>query len=364
MSTVEVLLLLCSLACVAAFWLVPGGQNAVVAVTAVSLLFVAPLTFGWLVGSVILTPLVMRLGQKLGLRGLTVLCWSAIYAGIFLAARETESTSVRGVVLIGGAYFTLRHIHVMMEWWLGRLQIPKLGAYARYHLFLPVLASGPIHRLPHFERQCERRRFSAEEFYLGAERALFGLVRAVAIGGFLFTELHNALIPGLEGITPFFSKWILSALDWVQLYIRFSGLTDIALGFSLMMGLRLEENFNRPWMARNLTDFWTRWHMTLSHWCRDYIYVPIAAHFRAPAAGVVAAMLVIGLWHDTSVYYIFWSFWQAIGIIATHLYARVGDCVRFGTFPDRMKSILGPVAVLAWLSATRPVFDMLQEVLG
>lgn len=365
MSTVEAVLLLCSLLSVAAFWVTPRGrgQDAVAAVTASALLFVAPLTFGWLIGTVVLTPLVMRWGEKFDRRGFTVLVWSAIYAGVFLTARELDSMSVHTVTLVGGAYFTLRHIHVMMEWWYGGLAIPSIGAYARYHLLLPVLAAGPIHRLPNFQRQCERRRWSAEEFFSGAERTLFGLVLAVVVGGYLLTELHNTILPHLEGMAPFLSSWILSAYGWIQLYVRFSGLTDIALGLCLMMGLRLEENFNRPWTSRNLIEFWTRWHMTLSHWCRDYAYVPIAAHFRAPAIGVAAAMLVIGLWHDTSAYYIFWSFWQSFGIILTHLYLQSEDPFRFGRLPDALKKVLGPVAVLAWLSASNPMFDVLQEVL-
>ena len=78
------------------------------------------------------------------------------------------------------------------------------------------------------------------------------------------------------------------------MFFSFAGLTSLALGLSLMMGLKLEENFNRPWAAKNLIDFWSRWHMTLSNWCRDYVFYPVTAITRLPVVGLLLAMLAMG----------------------------------------------------------------------
>ena len=94
-----------------------------------------------------------------------------------------------------------------------------------------------------------------------------------------------------------------SAADWVQIYFIFGGFGALALGLALMMGLVVEENFDRPWAARNLIEFWTGWHITLSLWCRDYVFQVVTAFSRSPLLGLTAAMTAIGLWHEVSVYY-------------------------------------------------------------
>jgi alginate O-acetyltransferase complex protein AlgI len=152
-----------------------------------------------------------------------------------------------------------------------------------------------------------------------------------------------------------FKLWLASAIDWLYIYATFAGLTGIALGFCLMMGLRLEENFNRPWLARDLVQFWTRWHMTLSHWCRDYVYQPVAMWLKSPLIGIFCAMLVLGLWHGTSWYYVLWGPYQAIGIALSHGYARSNDPLRLGRLPEAVKAMLAPLAILAWVSSARPV---------
>lgn len=364
MGAVEVWLTAGSLIAVAVFWLVPAaaGQNAVAAITAVFLACAAPASALWLVGSIMATPSIMRLGEAFRLRGLTTALWSATLAALLVGSRAFVDTTSSALPLIGGAYFTLRHIHVLVEWWLGRVQIPGLAAYARYHLFLPVMLVGPIHRMPHFERQCARRRWSPDDFYAGAERALFSLTVAVVVGGFAFVHVREAAQAAIAGLQPFLQDWALSMLDWVRLYIQFAGYTGLALGLSLMMGLRLEENFAQPWRARNLVDFWSRWHMTLSHWCRDYVYAPIAAAFRAPVLGAFAAMLVLGLWHETSVYYVLWALWQATGIVVTQAYLKSRDPLGLRRLPAAISAVAGPLATLAWLSGARPVIERALEV--
>lgn len=353
-------ILAAGLACVAIFWALPRrlAQSGVAAVTLLALLLLYPGTAVYLLVSIVAVHRLMVWGDHIGTRGIAALCTSMALGVAFLFLRGLPGMFDELFPLLGAAYFTLRHIHVLAEWGWGRMSVPSLPALLQYHLLLPVLASGPIHRLPHFTRACQRRRWSAEEFFTGAERVLLGAGLVMVVGDFMLGWRFDALVAKL-GATGFSGIWIGSAVDWVRLYVYFSGFTDIALGLCLMMGLTLEENFNQPWRARTLVEFWMRWHMTLSHWCRDYVYVPVAAAARSPVVGVTAALLVLGIWHQTSVYYVAWAVWQTTGIVLTHGYRRLGDPLRLRRWPPVVVAILSPAVLLAWLSGARPVIAML-----
>jgi alginate O-acetyltransferase complex protein AlgI len=142
------------------------------------------------------------------------------------------------------------------------------------------------------------------------------------------------------------------------MYFSFAGLTSLALGLSLMMGFKLEENFNRPWAARNLVDFWSRWHMTLSNWCRDYVFYPFTAVTRLPIVGLVLAMLAMGLWHASSAYYVLWAIWQSLGIFVTHMVLRLPG----GSLHRNTKLLIGTTSVFVWLTLTKPVVLQLLDL--
>lgn len=327
-------------------WLVPRrlAFDGVAAWTAVALGLLSPATLLWLLAIAIGLPFALRGGG--GGRGprAVVIC-------VVLVAGLVVSRGLPGWAWIGGAFFTLRALHVVLDWWMGRMEAPGLRDSLRYFLFMPVIAAGPVNRLPHFQHQLRRRRWDGEMFATGAERLLRGLVLFYVVSGYVMHEVQ-AGPDSWGGDTPGFATiWAVSAVSWVDLYFAFAGSTDIALGIALMTGLRLEENFDRPWASRDLVEFWTRWHMTLTHWVRDYVFRPVTALTRRPVLGLVAAMLVVGLWHEFSVYYILWSGWQSLGVILSRL-ARTASGDR------RPPPLVGTLAVLAWLSAARPVIAM------
>jgi len=101
----------------------------------------------------------------------------------------------------------------------------------------------------------------------------------------------------------------------LNLYFQFSGHSDIAIGLSLMLGYRVIENFNWPYLQPNISAFWQSWHRSLSLWCRDYIYGVVVAQTRSPALGALATMVVIGLWHEMSFRFLLWGAWHGLGII-------------------------------------------------
>jgi alginate O-acetyltransferase complex protein AlgI len=222
--------------------------------------------------------------------------------------------------------------------------------------------AGPINRFQVFERQIARRRWDASEFFTGAERLLFGVAQVIILGGWLISQIEARILAGISQTQNFFVSWIYSIVDWVELYFVFAGYSSIALGLSLMMGLRLEENFNRPWAAKDLIDFWLRWHITLSQWVRDYVFQPITALTRSPVIGLTAAMLVIGLWHESSTYYVLWALWQVLGIVLTRLVKEmISKNSAMQKKADKLV-LLSPFYVLGWLSLANPVITRFLDL--
>jgi alginate O-acetyltransferase complex protein AlgI len=347
-------LMLCSLLGVALVWALPRSQglSGLAILTFVALSLASPESALWLGSTTLITALTISRVPAQRARGKIVLGLCGVFLALMFGTRELDT-----LFWIGGAYFTLRHMHALMEWWMGRLEPTSVGQYFRYSFFLPVIMAGPIHRLGNFQRQVRRQSLSSSSLFSGAERALFGLAQAVVISGWALRRLQDASKPFSEDWPRFHQLWLEGVFDWLFLFFSFSGLTSLALGISMMMGLKLEENFNRPWAASNLIDFWTRWHMTLSHWCRDYVFYPITAVTRLPIVGLLLAMLAMGLWHDNSAYYVLWAVWQSIGIYLTHAALRLPH----GFVPVTIKRVIGTASVFLWLSLTRPVATSLLE---
>ena len=346
-------ILLLSLVCVPLSWIVPKAYafDAVAAWTLLCLVLLSPLTAIWLVSIAIMLPWVLRVGASH--RNIV-----AVFGGVLLVTGLTASRLLPGWSWIGGAFFTLRALHVLIAWWMGKTEAPKLRESLHYFLFLPVLAAGPINRLPHFQHQLRRRRWEPVLFFTGAERVLLGLVWLYFVAGRVMRRVEIETLEITQNLVVFLQSWAMGVVWWVELFFVFAGATHLALGVALMMGLKLEENFNRPWAARNLIDFWSRWHMSLSSWVLEYVFRPVSALTRQPVIALTAAMLVIGLWHAFSVYYVLWAVWQSLGIVISRvlMQRRV-----FGWMPGCAAAVLGPVLVLAWLSASAPV---IQSLLG
>jgi len=350
------LLIMMSLASVAVAWVVPAkwALDAVAAWTALTLAVIAPASGLWLLATATVTPLALGLGERTGRRDLVAAIVSLALLVAFVAARLTP-----GILWVGGAFFTLRALHVVGDWWMGKLVVPSFRGHLRYQLFLPVIVAGPIHRFETFERQASRRIRDWAMFFGGMERVLVGAFSAFVVGGQITSRIATVVASRTQPWPAFFHDWAQSLTEWIALYFTFAGFTSIALGASLMIGLRLEENFDRPWAARNLIEFWMRWHMTLSRWCRDYVFRPVVAVTRNAFVGLALAILAIGLWHEFSIYYVLWSIWQVLGVVLTRVALQRLPIARV---PEPARAVLGPLSVLFWLSLARPVINSATEI--
>jgi len=181
--------------------------------------------------------------------------------------------------------------------------------YALYVSFFPQLMSGPILRAWEFLPQLEvRQHFQSERFRAGFARVGIGLAKKV-----LFADVLAAYVDPVfadpTGYSPLTAMVALYAYAF-QIYFDFSGYCDMALGLANMLDFKLVENFNWPYLASSVTDYWRRWHMSLSRWLRDYVYIPLGGNRHGSAAtylNLMATMLLGGLWHGANWNFVIWG---------------------------------------------------------
>ncbi|WP_339793318.1 MBOAT family O-acyltransferase [uncultured Imperialibacter sp.] len=247
-----------------------------------------------------------------------ILVIGTILAVIFLLFKVDFASShsfIRNRALpLGMSYYIFRQLHFCLETYKGNIRDVKFANFMSYLLFFPVFLVGPINRYPEWEREIRRRRWDTDVFSSGLERILYGYVKIVLLGNYF---VSNGLYKYIFNLGEE-HKWLASYLDCLRYaansYFQFAGYSDIAIGISLLMGIRIVENFNFPFLATNINDFWKRWHISLSQWCRDYIFLPIASYTRMPVVAIVSSMLVLGLWHEVSMRYVTWGIFHGLGI--------------------------------------------------
>jgi alginate O-acetyltransferase complex protein AlgI len=251
----------------------------------------------------------------------------------------------RKIVPLGLAFYCLRVVHYAIEAYAGRLPQHRLLDYARYLFFLPTLAAGPINRFAEFQRDSNRRRWDSGLFALGLERILYGYFKIMVLGNMLIHKNFGRLLSGFED----YSDWAIEYLRCLQyganLYFQFAGYSEVAIGLALLVGYRIPENFNWPFLACNIADFWKRWHMTLAGWCRDYVFMPVSAWTRRPAVGVICSMLILGLWHEISLRYLVWGLYHGAGIVIMHGFQKIKT--RYSWCKSPRLSLVG--LLLSWI---------------
>jgi D-alanyl-lipoteichoic acid acyltransferase DltB (MBOAT superfamily) len=214
------------------------------------------------------------------------------------------------VLPVGISFFTFHAISYVIDIGRGTIRPMPLGDFCLYLSFFPHLVAGPIVRASEFGPQIRRRPDprdipAAEAFRLIA----FGLFKKVVISSFVATELVDPVFGAPEAHGQLDLLVAVYAYA-IQIYADFSGYTDIAIGCALLLGFRFPQNFDAPYRALSLQDFWRRWHMTLSRWLRDYLYVPLGGNrggVNRTYRNLFLTMLLGGLWHGAAWTFVVWG---------------------------------------------------------
>ncbi|MEH6604220.1 MAG: MBOAT family O-acyltransferase [Pseudomonadales bacterium] len=244
---------------------------------------------------------------------------------IFIAYRVLDSVPVlaSNVVMLGLAFYVLRAIHLLIESYAGRCGEVTWSQLLAWLWFMPTLQVGPINRFGEFRRDLHRRRWDPAQFSAGLQCLLFGYVKIIIFANYLVGKKAFALLQGLPHDSVAY-HYLDSVYYGTHLYFKFAGYSDVAIGFALLIGFRVVENFNFPFLATNIGDFWKRWHISLASWCRDYVYLPVFSVTRTPALAAVASMLVLGVWHELSLRYLLWGIWHGVGVAVWQAWQKTG----------------------------------------
>ncbi len=268
-----------------------------------------------------------------GVAGDLVLLGYFKYAGFFAAnlnALLATDFTVKVLLPVGISFYTFTQIAFLVDAFRGNVARYGLPHYALFVTYFPHLIAGPIlhHKdmIPQFERAQTRRP--------DPHLILCGLI-IFAIGLFKKTCLADGiqpLVPIAFGVNvPTFDQaWIGVLAYTFQLYFDFSGYSDMAIGISLMFGIFLPINFDSPYKATSIIDFWRRWHMTLSHFLRDYLYIPLGGNRRGPALRYVnlgITMLLGGLWHGAAWTFVAWGALHGAYLCINHAWNNYGPAV-------------------------------------
>jgi D-alanyl-lipoteichoic acid acyltransferase DltB (MBOAT superfamily) len=235
---------------------------------------------------------------------------------------ETDLTSIaRFIVPIGVSYFTLQGIGYLVNVNLGWEKPEKnFLHFLLYMIFYPRFISGPIDRSNLFLPQLkEARAFDPDNITEGARLVLFGLFKKVVVANQLSLIVHGAFST-LDG-TGAYNLWVVVLIQPLYLYFDFSGYTDIAIGFARAFGIKIPMNFNRPFLSENMTNFWRRFHASLSSWFSDYIFMRSMFRYRksklkkhATTIALFVSWILFGIWHGAGWHFMFLGLLQALAV--------------------------------------------------
>ena len=243
-----------------------------------------------------------------------------------LTGQQATEATFTDLQWLGFSYVAFRLIHTLRDRQTGRLPALTLREYASYVLFFPALTAGPIDRAerfaPDFRALADQRGLPASRFVVGSTRIGVGLFKKFVLADSLALFSLNAL--SAAQVDSAGATWLLLYAYAFRLFLDFSGYTDIAIGLGILFGIRLPENFDRPYLRQNITLFWQSWHITLSNWARFYVFSPLSRVLlkRKPKPSTLmiilmaqlATLLTIGLWHGVTVNFVLWGLWHGLGL--------------------------------------------------
>lgn len=244
--------------------------------------------------------------------------------------------ALRGLPLVGFSYACFRLIHAALDHAAGRLTRPGLLGFIEYVLFPAYFVSGPIARYQEHTAGTMVESLSLDDALCAMARVLGGLAKKVLLASPMlhYADAGFANVGGVSGLQAWGSLLAYS----LGLYMDFSGYTDIGLGLARLFGFRGPENFNWPYLASDIGDFWRRWHISLSNWLRDYVYLPLSSSLSTVAwfrhrplalasASSLLTMAACGLWHGLTSSFLIWGLGHGI-LIASHQFYRQRVLVR------------------------------------
>ncbi|MDH3682050.1 MAG: MBOAT family protein [Acidimicrobiia bacterium] len=292
------------------------------------------------------------------------------YYGFFIEAVSASLGSTLGLPVldlalpVGISFFTFQALSYVVDLHRRTLEPRPLLDFAVYLSFFPQLVAGPIVRASEFLPQLDRPR-DAVDVNEAAWLIGRGLFKKMVVASYLAQEVVDPVFASpatadrIELLLAFYGYAI-------QIYADFSGYTDIAIGIALLLGFRFPSNFDQPYRARSIQDFWHRWHQTLSRWLRDYLYVPLGGNRISELAtyrNLLATMVLGGLWHGAAWTFVIWGAIHGLALCAGRLAERAPERWRIRPGPVLGWLVTFHVVCVAWVLFRAPTFETAWSVL-
>ena len=245
---------------------------------------------------------------------------------------------------IGISFYTFQTLSYTIDLYRGRTRVQRsLLSYMAYLSMFPQLVAGPIVRYSDIAAELRHRRVSGTDFAAGAKRFTAGLCKKVVLAnnaGDVAQMLLSTSIPTTA------SSWLGIIMYTFQIYFDFSGYSDMAIGMGRMLGFHFMENFDYPYISKNITDFWRRWHISLSSFFRDYVYIPLGGNRFRPVRNIIIVWLLTGLWHGASWNFVLWGLYYFVFLAIEKLF--------LGKFLEKLPAVVGHayalfIIVVGWV---------------
>jgi alginate O-acetyltransferase complex protein AlgI len=259
---------------------------------------------------------------------------------------------------IGISFYTFTQIAFLVDCWQGKVRERSFVLYLLFVTYFPHLIAGPVlhhaQMMPQFANPATYK-LDTEKLSAGFAIFTFGLAKKLLIADpmgqyadLVFNGVHNGTMPTL------YTSWFGALAYTLQIYFDFSGYSDMAVGLSLCLGVQLPLNFRSPYKSTSIVEFWRRWHISLSTFLRDYLYVPLGGNRKGPARrylNLFLTMLLGGLWHGAAWTFVIWGALHGIFLIINHLWSAK---VRAAANPGRVERLAGWMltflcVVVAWV---------------
>jgi alginate O-acetyltransferase complex protein AlgI len=242
------------------------------------------------------------------------------FSGIaHVVTRQTFNLNVDIILPLGISFFTFEFIHYLFEIYRGNKPVDSFVLFALYAAFFPTQIAGPIKRYPDFVQQMQAdRQLRLTYFDEGVPLIIIGLAKKILLADTLAVFVNM----GFTDPTPYgaLELWLFAFAFAFQIYFDFSGYTDIGRGSAMLFGYHIPINFNMPYIAANISDFWRRWHISLSTWLRDYLFIPLGGSRGGKwqtQRNLMVTMTLGGLWHGASWNFIIWGIYHGL-LLAGH----------------------------------------------
>ncbi len=249
---------------------------------------------------------------------------------------------------IGISFFTFQALSYVIDVYRREVEPQKnLWNVMLYISFFPQLIAGPIVKYHDIQEQIDNRNTDVKEIAEGLRRFIIGLSKKVLISNTMAVTA-DALFAAGAGELNILSAWIAAIAYMLQIYFDSSGYSDMAIGLGHMFGFRFLENFRYPYISANIQEFWRRWHISLSTWFKEYLYIPLGGNRKGKARTCLNKMIVFfstGLWHGTNWTFVLWGLWHGVFLlfeqvcpvkklpkVLAHIYALLVVCVGFVMF--------------------------------